>query len=188
MTLDTNSFFLAHRYFFFFFCLSLSQLLQVGSPTWKWIRWQKESTDLQSLQLALQPIGVFFGSSSNSTLLAEKPTGNREAICRYYLTPKCRSAMNRRTVDYYYYGDCRGRYGGETRTQPLYTPLCMAVILSSIHTYTHTVLVASKKLAAAAHPILQQTQESSSLTGITLAWHTGHYIEKKVRKIFARIS
>ena len=138
MTLDTNSFFLAHRYFFFFFCLSLSQLLQVGSPTWKWIRWQKESTDLQSLQLALQPIGVFFGSSSNSTLLAEKPTGNREAICRYYLTPKCRSAMNRRTVDYYYYGDCRGRYGGETRTQPLYTPLCMAVILSSIHTYTHT--------------------------------------------------
>ena len=36
--------------------------------------------------LALQPIGVFFGSSSNSTLLAEKPTGNRDAICRYYLT------------------------------------------------------------------------------------------------------
>ena len=135
MTLDTNSFFLAHRYFFFFFCLSLSQLLQVGSPTWKWIRWQKESTDLQSLQLALQPIGVFFGSSSNSTLLAEKPTGNREAICRYYLTPKCRSAMNRRTVDYYYYGDCRGRYGGR-REHNLY--ILLSVWQWSYPPYIHT--------------------------------------------------
>ena len=118
----TTGIFFWHWKFFF---LSLSQLFQVGSPTWKWIRWQKESTDPSRFSRFNQSV------SSSARLQirrfwrkSQRATATPFAVTIWLKMSERDELSDGRRLP----RQIRGR------EQPT---LCMAVILSSTHTHTY---------------------------------------------------